>query len=85
MPEQSGWRAAAERLRELGIRKYRLESKIENQSFLFRCEYPTPENPHVTELFEADADTPLDAVLHTLHQIDEWLQSDGPKNVHPAG
>jgi hypothetical protein len=85
LPDQSGWRAAAERLRELGIRKYRLESKIENQSFLFRCEYPTPENPHVTELFEADADTPLGAVLHTLEQIDEWLESGGPKNVPSAG
>jgi hypothetical protein len=85
MADQSGWRTAAERLRELGIRKYRLESKIENQSFLFRCEYPTPENPHVTELFEADADTPLDAVLHTLQQIDEWLESGGPKQVPSAG
>jgi hypothetical protein len=85
VPDQSGWRTAAERLRELGIRKYRLESKIENQSFLFRCEYPTPENPHVTELFEADADTPLDAVLHTLEQIDEWLQSGGPAQVPSAG
>jgi hypothetical protein len=72
-PEQSGWRTAARRLKELGIRKYRLESQIEVQQFLFRCEYPTPETSNVTELFEAVADTPLDAVLEALQQIDEWL------------
>lgn len=75
-PEQSGWQTAARRLKELGIRKYRLESQIEEQMFLFRCEYPTPETPQVTELFEAVADTPLDAVLEALRQIDEWLQSE---------
>lgn len=75
-PEQSGWRMAAKRLKELGIRKYRLESQIEEQHFLFRCEYPIPETPHVTELFEAVADSPLEAVLEALRQIDEWLQRD---------
>jgi hypothetical protein len=72
--EQTNWRAAADRLKELGIRKYRLESQIETQQFLFRCEYPTPETPHVTELFEAQADTPLGAVQQTLQQIEAWLQ-----------
>lgn len=73
-PEQSGWRLAASRLKELGIRRYRLESQIEEQQFLFRCEYPTPETPNVTELFEAVAETPLEAVMEALRQIDDWLQ-----------
>ena len=66
-------RDVANGLKAHGIVTYRLESQIERQRFLFRCEYPTPDDSHVTELFEAIAETPLDAVLETLKQIDEWL------------
>lgn len=72
--EQAGWQAAARRLKELGIRRYRLVSQIEEQQFLFRCELPTPSSPNVTELFEAVAETPLEAVRQTLEQIEAWLR-----------
>lgn len=70
--EQSGWQRAARRLKELGIRKYRLESQIEEQQFLFICSFASPDNPRVVRRFEATADNPLEAVEAVLAQIDEW-------------
>ncbi|MBI3865118.1 MAG: hypothetical protein HY290_24860 [Planctomycetia bacterium] len=69
--EQAGWQTAARRLKELGIRKYRLESQIEEQTFLFACTFASPQNPRVVRRFEAEADTPLEAVQKVLKQIDE--------------
>lgn len=80
MAEQSGWQDAARRLKELGIRKYHLKSEIEEQTFTFVCTFASPENPRVVRRFEADADTPLEAVQKTLKQIDEWHSRD-----HQAG
>jgi hypothetical protein len=76
MSEQSGWQAAARRLKELGIRKYRLESRIEEQTFTFWCAFASPDNPRVLQRFEDDADTPLEAVQKVLAQIDEWRARD---------
>jgi hypothetical protein len=76
MSEQSGWQAAARRLKELGIRKYRLESRIEEQTFTFWCTFASPDNPRVMQRFEDDADTPLEAVQKVLAQIDEWRARD---------
>jgi hypothetical protein len=75
-PEQAGWETAARRLKELGIRNYRLESQIEEQTFLFICHFNSPENPRIVRRFEAEADTPLDAVQQVLRQIDEWRSRD---------
>jgi len=72
LSEQSGWQAAARRLKELGIRKYRLESQIEEQKFIFLCSFSSPDNPRVVRRFEAEADNPLEAVENVLEQIDEW-------------
>jgi hypothetical protein len=72
--EQSGWKAAAERLKELGIRKYRLESQIEAQKFLFTCTLTSPGSSRITRRFEADADNPLEAVEKVLEQVEEWRQ-----------
>jgi hypothetical protein len=71
MSEQSGWKAAARRLKELGIRKYRLESQIEEQTFAFICTFTSRDNPRVVRRFEAVADNPLEAVQKVLEQIDE--------------
>jgi hypothetical protein len=71
MSEQSGWKAAARRLKELGIRKYRLESQIEEQTFAFICTFSSRDNPRVVRRFEAVADNPLEAVQKVLEQIDE--------------
>jgi hypothetical protein len=76
MSEQSGWQAAARRLKELGIRKYRLESQIEEQTFTFWCTFASPDNSRIVRRFEDDADTPLEAVQKVLSQIDEWRTRD---------
>ena len=83
MAEQSGWQAAARRLKELGIRKYRLESQIEEQQFLFVCSFASPGNPRVVRRFEATADNPLEAVQSVLEQIDEWRGRDGQAEEAP--
>lgn len=74
--EQEGWQTAARRLKELGISKYRLESQIEEQTFVFTCDFASPDNPRVVRRFEADAETPLEAVQKVLKQIDEWRGRD---------
>jgi hypothetical protein len=76
LSEQSGWQAAARRLKDLGIRKYRLESQIEEQTFTFSCTFASPDNPRIVRRFEDDADTPLEAVQKVLAQIDEWRARD---------
>lgn len=73
--QPSGWQSAAQRLKSLGIRQYRLECRIEEQRFVFRCIFPTGEAGDMTRLFEADAEDPLDAVLQVLEQVDEWQSS----------
>jgi hypothetical protein len=75
--EQSGWQDAARRLKKLGIRKYRLESRIDEQNFVFTCALASPDNPQVIRRFEADADNPLEAVEQVLEQIDEWRSRNG--------
>jgi hypothetical protein len=77
MDEQSGWQDAARRLKKLGIRKYRLESRIDEQNFVFTCALTSPDNPQVIRRFEADADNPLEAVEQVLEQIDEWRSRNG--------
>jgi hypothetical protein len=77
LTEQAGWESAAKRLKSLGIRKYRLESQIEERTFIFTCNFTTPENPRIVRRFEAEADTPLEAVENVLGQIDEWRSRDG--------
>jgi hypothetical protein len=76
LAEQAGWQQAARRLKQLGIRKYRLESQIDEQKFVFTCSFAAPENPRVVRRFEADADNPLEAVQLVLDQIDEWRNRD---------
>jgi hypothetical protein len=75
--EQSGWQDAARRLKKLGIRKYRLESRIDEQNFVFMCTFASPDNPRVVRRFEAEADNPLEAVQRVLEQIDEWRNREG--------
>jgi hypothetical protein len=74
---QSGWREATRRLKELGIRRYRLESQIEEQTFVFICSFAAVENPRVVRRFEAEADDPLEAVQRVIEEIDEWQKHGG--------
>jgi hypothetical protein len=77
LAEQSGWRDATRRLKELGIRKYRLESQIEEQTFVFICSLAAAENPRVVRRFEAEADNPLEAVQKVIDEIDDWKRHGG--------
>ncbi len=77
LAEQSGWRDATRRLKELGIRKYRLESQIEEQTFVFICSFAAVENPRVVRRFEGEADNPLEAVQKVIDEIDEWQRHGG--------
>jgi hypothetical protein len=77
LAEQSGWRDATRRLKELGIRKYRLESQIEDQTFVFICSFAAVENPRVVRRFEAEADNPLEAVQKVIDEIGEWQRHGG--------
>lgn len=75
MSEQSRWQAASTRIKQLRIQKYRLEATIEEPRFVFRCVFAPAESSQVTQLFEAEAETPIDAVEQVLEQVDEWLRS----------
>ncbi|MSR57813.1 MAG: hypothetical protein EXS05_09080 [Planctomycetaceae bacterium] len=81
--EQSRWQAAANRLKDLGIHKYRLSWNFERQKFLFCCILPSSDGSEVSDLFDADADTPLDAVETVVGQINEWLQQGRPSTSVP--
>jgi len=75
MSEQLRWQTVSTRIKELRIQKYRLEAKIEEPRFVFRCVFAPAQSSQVTQLFEADAETPIEAVEQVLQQVDEWLQS----------
>jgi hypothetical protein len=77
LAEQSGWRDATRRLKDLGIRKYRLEAQIEEQTFVFICSFAAAGNPRVVRRFEAEADDPLEAVQKVIDEIDEWQRHGG--------
>ena len=81
MSEHSGWQAAARHLKELGIRKYRLEPQLDEVTFTFTCTFASPDNPRVVRRFEAVADTPLEAVQDVLAQIDDWRAGDSRNRI----
>lgn len=81
LAEQSGWREATRRLKELGIRRYRLDSQVEEQTFVFICSFAAVDNPRVVRRFEAEADDPLEAVQKVIDEIVEWQRQGG--RVHP--
>src|SRR5262249_48207778 len=75
--EQSGWREATRRLKELGIRRYRLESQIEEQTFVFICSFAAVDNPRVVRRVETEADDRLEAVQKVIDEIVEWQKHGG--------
>lgn len=81
--EQSGWQDAARRLKQLGVRKCRLEPQIDEQRFVFICSMASPDNPRVVRRFEADADEPLAAVQQVIEQIDQWRNRGAAGQTEP--
>jgi hypothetical protein len=74
--EPACWAVATKRLKALGIRKYRLDSQVEEQNFIFVCNVASPENPRVIHRFETEGETPLEAVQAALRQIEDWRGRD---------
>lgn len=72
MTQRFTWKMAQQRLHELGIRNYHLESLTGQGRFLFSCSVRPAESPHVIRRFEAEADEPLLAVQKVLEEIDDW-------------
>ena len=66
------WKTAIARLREIGIREYRLQPAERPNEFHFSCSYTPADNPRITHLFEAEAAEPLRAVEKVLDQITAW-------------
>ena len=72
LEEPLTWQAAAKRLKQVGVKRYRLQSLPDEEGFLFSCSVVHPDNPRVAHRFEADADEPLLAVHKVLEQIQDW-------------
>ncbi len=68
------WAIARQRLAELGIRDFHLEPGRDVNSYVFICLFSPGADSQVTHRFEAEADTPLEAVADVLDQIQGWLQ-----------
>jgi hypothetical protein len=64
--------SAIERLNELDVRNFRLESGREAGQYIFVCSYAPADTPRVSYRFEAEADEPMKAVQKVLDQIVEW-------------
>ncbi|MEX0700660.1 MAG: hypothetical protein WD069_01050 [Planctomycetales bacterium] len=71
-PQPLTWNAAVARLKQLGIREFRLSPGSRADAFHFSCSYTPQDNPRITHRFEAEASEPLRAVEKVLAQIDEW-------------
>ena len=69
---------ASDRLKQLGIARYRLESLPQNGRYLFTCSFTPDDNPRVTRRFEAEGDEPLLAVKRVLKQVEEWHTQQSP-------
>lgn len=65
-------RQAQERLNELGIRNFNIQS-LADYRFRFTCSVTNPDNPQVTRRFVAEADEIPLAVQQALQQVEEWL------------
>lgn len=68
------WKAARQRLAELGVTHFHLERGATADNFLFVCMFSPGDDPRVTRRFEAEAPEPLAAVDGVLRQIDGWMQ-----------
>ena len=68
--ENMTWRNAIQRLRELGIRDFRLQPSGQSDDFHFSCFYAAPDQPRVTRRFEAEDAEPLQAVRKVLAQVE---------------
>lgn len=78
IPRETGiqllsWQDAANRLADLGIENYHLESGANPGTFLFVCLYRPAATPSVTHRFEAEGNDPLVAVNQVITKVNEWI------------
>lgn len=64
------WADAVRRLKELGIRDFRLLPSETSDDFHFCCFYTPTDDPRITHRFEAEASDPLRAVEKVLAQVE---------------
>jgi hypothetical protein len=74
--EQLSWTQAKDRLKAWGITNYRVRNTDEGR-FLFYCTAPDRKSSQVSRRFEAEADTPLEAVNMAITEIATWYRSAG--------
>lgn len=72
---QLTWPQAVARLKQLGIRRYKLHPSATEGRFVFVCQVPQPANPRITRRFEAEGASPLMAVGAVLTEVAEWQRS----------
>ena len=77
------WQAAVSRLRELEISNFKLEPGSDPNQFLFRCSFTPPDQPRLTQRFEAEAAEPLKAVEKVLAQVEVWRTGANPGIAQP--
>ena len=71
------WEQAIGELARYGIHDYRLQPGLEENSFHFACYLHGSDNGNESSTiirFEAEANTPLQAVQNTLQQIKKWYR-----------
>ena len=78
IPRETGiqllsWQDAANRLADLGIENYHLESGANPGTFLFVCLYRPAATPSVTHRFEAEGNDPLVAVNQVITKVNDWI------------
>ncbi|MDA1163956.1 MAG: hypothetical protein O3B13_12700 [Planctomycetota bacterium] len=72
--ESFSWQEAVDRLKELGIRTFRLSPDSGQSGYCFVCLVTSVEDPRVSRRFEAEATDPLLAVGRVLAQVEDWNQ-----------
>ena len=82
-PEHDGdaltWRAAIQRLNDLGVRDFALQPGDESGEFFFTCTYSVPDQPRVVRRFEAEDAEPLLAVRKVLAQVESTTRGESSK------
>lgn len=77
--EQLSWTEAKDRLKDWGINAYRVRNTDDGR-FLFYCTAPDRKTPQISRRFEAEADTPLEAVNMAIAEIAAWYGQSGVKS-----
>ena len=87
-PQETGkqlltWQEASNRLTDLRVSKYHLESGSTPGQFLFVCLFNHPTAPQVIHRFEAEGNDPLVAVNQVITKLDQWIAEESASQAYP--